>query len=139
MIRRPPRSTRTDTLFPYTTLFRSPARPASPVGCPVDLVARIAAGNQIVGAERHGGAMRASIRDDGDADVLRRIQPFVCVGGPAMRMFDPGQFFAVSLTRARPQPEGSVDMHPGPGRTGARTQVSDRVDPRSEARRVGKE
>src|SRR3546814_1015707 len=26
MIRRPPRSTRTDTLFPYTTLFRSPDR-----------------------------------------------------------------------------------------------------------------
>src|SRR3546814_5273392 len=30
MIRRPPRSTRTDTLFPYTTLFRSrkPGRPS---------------------------------------------------------------------------------------------------------------
>src|SRR3546814_5341302 len=27
MIRRPPRSTRTDTLFPYTTLFRSCTRP----------------------------------------------------------------------------------------------------------------
>src|SRR3546814_2981543 len=27
MIRRPPRSTRTDTLFPYTTLFRSIAEP----------------------------------------------------------------------------------------------------------------
>src|SRR3546814_12915007 len=26
MIRRPPRSTRTDTLFPYTTLFRSASR-----------------------------------------------------------------------------------------------------------------
>src|SRR3546814_3385523 len=26
MIRRPPRSTRTDTLFPYTTLFRSARR-----------------------------------------------------------------------------------------------------------------
>src|SRR3546814_5709371 len=26
MIRRPPRSTRTDTLFPYTTLFRSLSR-----------------------------------------------------------------------------------------------------------------
>src|SRR3546814_7368641 len=25
MLRRPPRSTRTDTLFPYTTLFRSPS------------------------------------------------------------------------------------------------------------------
>src|SRR3546814_14001973 len=29
MIRRPPRSTRTDTLFPYTTLFRS----VIPVAC----------------------------------------------------------------------------------------------------------
>src|SRR3546814_2446540 len=38
MIRRPPRSTRTDTLFPYTTLFRSPAifrerRALFPGGC----------------------------------------------------------------------------------------------------------
>src|SRR3546814_7971998 len=32
MLRRPPRSTRTDTLFPYTTLFRSgkPLRRAAP-------------------------------------------------------------------------------------------------------------
>src|SRR3546814_6853594 len=34
MIRRPPRSTRTDTLFPYTTLFRSP------VPCPIGLVVK---------------------------------------------------------------------------------------------------
>src|SRR3546814_2466308 len=44
MIRRPPRSTRTDTLFPYTTLFRSTAStkasapkvgyPAAPRGSP---------------------------------------------------------------------------------------------------------
>src|SRR3546814_10484147 len=32
MIRRPPRSTRTDTLFPYTTLFRSVEDPGEPVG-----------------------------------------------------------------------------------------------------------
>src|SRR3546814_1046700 len=30
MIRRPPRSTRTDTLFPYTTLFRSSCRTGVP-------------------------------------------------------------------------------------------------------------
>src|SRR3546814_3209448 len=30
MIRRPPRSTRTDTLFPYTTLFRSDDHDLSP-------------------------------------------------------------------------------------------------------------
>src|SRR3546814_20544794 len=39
MIRRPPRSTRTDTLFPYTTLFRSAwgrqQRPCAPFYCPV--------------------------------------------------------------------------------------------------------
>src|SRR3546814_20568490 len=33
MIRRPPRSTRTDTLFPYTTLFRSRAVPARSWSC----------------------------------------------------------------------------------------------------------
>src|SRR3546814_16191195 len=32
MIRRPPRSTRTDTLFPYTTLFRSKMRDSHPGG-----------------------------------------------------------------------------------------------------------
>src|SRR3546814_15397335 len=32
MIRRPPRSTRTDTLFPYTTLFRSYYRTVAPEG-----------------------------------------------------------------------------------------------------------
>src|SRR3546814_16192113 len=32
MIRLPPRSTRTDTLFPYTTLFRSPRHPPVRLG-----------------------------------------------------------------------------------------------------------
>src|SRR3546814_9098256 len=34
MIRRPPRSTRTDTLFPYTTLFRSSAVEGLAVAAP---------------------------------------------------------------------------------------------------------
>src|SRR3546814_1868165 len=34
MIRRPPRSTRTDTLFPYTTLFRSQLRTTAPPAPP---------------------------------------------------------------------------------------------------------
>src|SRR3546814_12623800 len=38
MIRRPPRSTRTDTLFPYTTLFRSPdAAPIIRIAAQVEL------------------------------------------------------------------------------------------------------
>src|SRR3546814_5314514 len=43
MIRRPPRSTRTDTLFPYTTLFRSPRSAehhAARAGCLPDRTGR---------------------------------------------------------------------------------------------------
>src|SRR3546814_15117613 len=38
MLRRPPRSTRTDTLFPYTTLFRS--KDAFPLGALLGTVPR---------------------------------------------------------------------------------------------------
>src|SRR3546814_5996150 len=44
MIRRPPRSTRTDTLFPYTTLFRSHAPDARAIVHFKDAVAPGAAG-----------------------------------------------------------------------------------------------
>src|SRR3546814_9621983 len=58
MIRRPPRSTRTDTLFPYTTLFRSSAshqerltmrnqQDVASMSCPVD-------GTGLVMSERQG-------------------------------------------------------------------------------------
>src|SRR6056297_4333094 len=55
MIRRPPRSTRTDTLFPYTTLFRSQS----------------AAGEQAADA-RPGVQLADAIHQhpDGDAPVL---------------------------------------------------------------------
>src|SRR3546814_15021481 len=42
MIRRPPRSTRTDTLFPYTTLFRSKAAEAG-IDLPAPAPARLSA------------------------------------------------------------------------------------------------
>src|SRR3546814_6184301 len=43
MVRRPPRSTRTDTLFPYTTLFRSLPAALPPTGY----------SGQVLGAGRH--------------------------------------------------------------------------------------
>src|SRR3546814_10487211 len=48
MIRRPPRSTRTDTLFPYTTLFRSARRQDDrPVGRSGRLAPRLGTGYRI--------------------------------------------------------------------------------------------
>src|SRR3546814_1361566 len=58
MIRRPPRSTRTDTLFPYTTLFRSAVggvdlddAGAQTVGAPGGLDESVAHPGQTVGVE----------------------------------------------------------------------------------------
>src|SRR3546814_1719166 len=48
MIRRPPRSTRTDTLFPYTTLFRSP------VGDDIGMAHRRIDINALADVERDG-------------------------------------------------------------------------------------
>src|SRR3546814_16137251 len=41
MIRRPPRSTRTDTLFPYTTLFRSLLKPEPSPRYPDRMIGRL--------------------------------------------------------------------------------------------------
>src|SRR3546814_17818494 len=59
MIRRPPRSTRTDTLFPYTTLFRSRVRHQH----------AIAAGERQIGGER-GALVAALFLDDLDQHHL---------------------------------------------------------------------
>src|SRR3546814_4719065 len=58
MIRRPPRSTRTDTLFPYTTLFRSATKPQPSRWVQTDRAsheawARLSASNPKAGALLH--------------------------------------------------------------------------------------
>src|SRR3546814_12043397 len=70
MIRRPPRSTRTDTLFPYTTLFRSDrrVRPDRPPGRsdPEHAAAQLAqAGGD--GAEARAGRVDRRARGTGEA------------------------------------------------------------------------
>src|SRR3546814_4549027 len=83
MIPRPPRSTRTDTLFPYTTLFRSRARPVRGVrqGRLVGACLRQQRGRRtrlVVGqpgrqrAHRRGGADRRGA--DPAAHVRHRIR-----------------------------------------------------------------
>src|SRR3546814_2703316 len=64
MIRRPPRSTRTDTLFPYTTLFRSVRRPFQPVGNPA---VAVGGGFQFEGWRQIGE--RTALEDAGLAEV----------------------------------------------------------------------
>src|SRR3546814_7365985 len=79
MIRRPPRSTRTDTLFPYTTLFRSQgdrrilgqrAALGGPQGIGVR-PGRLGAGLGCPAEARHVGMRRALRRQQGDRLTFR--------------------------------------------------------------------
>src|SRR3546814_3886420 len=72
MIRRPPRSTRTDTLFPYTTLFRSHRLVA-----PVDADLPEALDLQLWGggaADQRAGGGRSGERGQDAADLFHRRQ-----------------------------------------------------------------
>src|SRR3546814_11891677 len=88
MIRRPPRSTRTDTLFPYTTLFRSiavdvadreDARHRGLKGRSVDNDVVLVEIQPEVGdrAELHGQAVerQQGVAGYGELALLRRLQP----------------------------------------------------------------
>src|SRR3546814_13965108 len=72
MIRRPPRSTRTDTLFPYTTLFRSDQA----------LVAALGRGHQAVAGGRGVAGLDAV-----DGRVAPQQQVAVALGDRADREF----------------------------------------------------
>src|SRR3546814_3440536 len=69
MIRRPPRSTRTDTLFPYTTLFRSICRGQAP-GYAVEYPYRPAPGRRSGEDETYQRHPACRIRDLCPADQL---------------------------------------------------------------------
>src|SRR3546814_11407413 len=123
MLRRPPRSTRTDTLFPYTTLFRS-------------LSAR---GHDLVGAEGKGGGITkgpchlsfpdrtmrlCAILDQEKAVLSANLRQCVHVAGPSRQV--------------------NADNRLCPGRQHSPDRIgidilADQIDIRSEERRVGKE
>src|SRR3546814_5741295 len=81
MIRRPPRSTRTDTLFPYTTLFRSMAKAAGQ-----RLVSLLILGLRGGGDRSQGAAMEAAFGGDDDAPFRRPA----LIGRPAPYQLDRG-------------------------------------------------
>src|SRR3546814_14078662 len=112
MIRRPPRSTRTDTLFPYTTLFRSPVR----------------------------GAVAAR-RIMGDAARDRDAAAFGVRRGAGRTAGEPGRSIAAA-SRDRPRRLADRGERAARAQAVARprtTQLRRPARARSEERRVGKE
>src|SRR3546814_2263888 len=79
MIRRPPRATRTDTLFPYTTLFRSRRvgvhpRQAGDVRGQQALLLRLSGGRVAVGHQRRLGLQPRHQRVELRARVAERVR-----------------------------------------------------------------
>src|SRR3546814_18957089 len=92
MIRRPPRSTRTDTLFPYTTLFRSvdPRRAANMAGIGHQLMAA-----QMIGEDLFAQAAAFFLAHLAEAEGLEDL---------GRRLDDEGRGVLVELVSMRPDP-----------------------------------
>src|SRR3546814_13320454 len=84
MIRRPPRSTRTDTLFPYTTLFRSgrrvsagdPVRIASisKLVIAIGVMRLVEAGKLDLRSEEHTSALQSLMRNSYAVFCLKKTR-----------------------------------------------------------------
>src|SRR3546814_13100765 len=88
MVRRPPRSTRTDTLFPYTTLFRS-------------ILAGTASEVWIAGCRQDGTSLRVVENlDTGDGNMLIAPVDYERHDRDALGLFLEGSFGGPEIGRA---------------------------------------
>src|SRR3546814_16947578 len=122
MIRRPPRSTRTDTLFPYTTLFRSARLHLFPE-----------ASQRPYENSRQEPEVKAS------TEIDRKRAPNVGRSGAAFSFADPWLLLANAAIGNSPrkfQPQRARHRRPRPACIGRRMPAA---ITRSDERRVGKE
>src|SRR3546814_17035230 len=118
MIRRPPRSTRTDTLFPYTTLFRSRRhRPGDGRGPPP---ARLAA----VLLSRRRGVVMGSNRSDTGIAALPPTLPLFPLSGVLLLAQGPLPY-NVFETRSLAMTEDAAGADRQSGRASCRERVDD--------------
>src|SRR3546814_969365 len=82
MIRRPPRSTRTDTLFPYTTLFRSDDFKRNDLHLPDKLLAHVETADEVGGHADAAEQRENMLRNPVVEHALAGNRPFfLCVEG----------------------------------------------------------
>src|SRR3546814_4059437 len=99
MIRRPPRSTRTDPLFPYTTLFRAAIIAASGTSTPSDIAADRTVAIWSLPAPARSAASPVSRRVPGtnSAPPTTRTRPLLFLSWPS---FGVGKGLAASQFRS---------------------------------------
>src|SRR3546814_15420766 len=89
MIRRPPRSTRTDTLFPYTTLFRSRAGAYKPRTSPYSFQGHGPDGLRLLSetGREFGLPVATEVMEIADVDLVAAHADIVQVGARNMQNF----------------------------------------------------
>src|SRR3546814_12329936 len=124
MIRRPPRSTRTDTLFPYTTLFRSLGRSAMAQRYAIadEAEARAYLAHPLLGARyvECGSALQDLIGSDavavfGDVDAVKlrsSLTLFETVGAGALVGAALDRWFGGQRDDRTPELRGLARAHP---------------------------
>src|SRR3546814_868832 len=123
MIRRPPISTRTDTLLPYTTLFRSVGRLVVPAPRPGAVFGQaaavlLAAGRQLRAGAQLDGGVPAAVVAGGAGHAVADLRPRAPAVGPTRRAVGGGRG-AVRVPVRLPgqaradRPDGGVLHHPG--------------------------
>src|SRR3546814_14132337 len=98
MIRRPPRSTRTDTLFPYTTLFRSHGS-SGPI--PITRIPRNRWGGLSRAVEKELEARGLPVQEDLNAVQVDGVGPIPLNISPAPRVSS-ARGYLTPTVRARP-------------------------------------
>src|SRR3546814_20299203 len=131
MIRRPPRSTRTDTLFPYTTLFRSPS--FAP-----DVVERAKARfGAVHGLVNSAGITRPAMADKMTLEQWRTVLDVHLTGSFLyLQAVGPEMIERAHAGDARPRPIGNIPSMAGipgtrgPTHSGSATNRTPRRHPR---------
>src|SRR3546814_18170611 len=119
MARRPPRSTRTDTLFPYTTLFRSRHRPDRDGGA-----------GRLPDDDPRGGGPSAAHHGDrrrGALGGVHAVTPARTGRDPRRRPGHRGGPAHLRVCRRRRPPERLPESPPG--RTGGAVELGGRLPP----------
>src|SRR3546814_17973679 len=99
MLRRPPRSTRTDTLFPYTTLFRAPRAEAGEAAFAASGTC-IARAGAVLAVAPGGSRSAVHFRRDG-AGQWRRVASGFDAGAESKGVFSLADTGAVGLVAVR--------------------------------------
>src|SRR3546814_7044128 len=105
MIRRPPRSTRTDTLFPYTTLFRSKDAAAVEVALKPGAEVRTADGADVLGKVASVNPQGAVLATSEGNITMPRAAFFLSGKGLAVKVTKEGFAEGVKAAKKR-QAEG---------------------------------